>query len=179
MKIFFSDYPYGHHSDIYQIRNLYIRIFIFSQIFLHKFDVNVCKWKKNQVIIVYGRLLSYSFFPTLLTSIFLFWGKKHTNQLSMMLQILIDFYYMLKDFPGGSKVKNSPVMQEFDSKHGFDSWCKKRKWQPTPIFLSGKPHGQRSLVGCSTRMAESWTPHSDWTTATTNQAFIHMRVKIM
>ena len=24
-----------------------------------------------------------------------------------------------------------------------------RKWQPTPIFLSGKSHGQRSLVGYS------------------------------
>jgi len=25
----------------------------------------------------------------------------------------------------------------------------RRKWQPTPIFLSGEPHGQRSLVGYS------------------------------
>ena len=25
----------------------------------------------------------------------------------------------------------------------------RRKWQPTPIFLPGKPHGQRSLVGYS------------------------------
>ena len=24
-----------------------------------------------------------------------------------------------------------------------------RKWQPTPIFLPGKSHGQRSLVGYS------------------------------
>ena len=23
------------------------------------------------------------------------------------------------------------------------------KWQPTPVLLPGKPHGQRSLVGCS------------------------------
>ena len=27
------------------------------------------------------------------------------------------------------------------------SW--RRKWQPTPVFLPGKTHGQRSLVGCS------------------------------
>ena len=27
------------------------------------------------------------------------------------------------------------------------SW--RRKWQPTPVFLPGKSHGQRSLVGCS------------------------------
>ena len=30
--------------------------------------------------------------------------------------------------------------------------CKKfrrRQWHPTPVFLPGKPHGRRSLVGCS------------------------------
>ena len=35
----------------------------------------------------------------------------------------------------------------------FDSWVGKipgrRKWQPTPVFLPGKSHGQRSLVGYS------------------------------
>ena len=29
----------------------------------------------------------------------------------------------------------------------FMHW--RRKWQPTPVFLPGKPHGRRSLVGCS------------------------------
>ena len=24
----------------------------------------------------------------------------------------------------------------------------RRKWQPTPVFLPGEPHGQKSLVGC-------------------------------
>ena len=37
--------------------------------------------------------------------------------------------------------------------HGFHPWVGKiawtRKWQPTPVFLSGEPHGQRSLAGCS------------------------------
>ena len=36
---------------------------------------------------------------------------------------------------------------------GFDPWVRKtpwrRKWQPTPVSLPGKSHGQRSLVGCS------------------------------
>ena len=35
----------------------------------------------------------------------------------------------------------------------FDSWVGKipwrRKWHPTPVFLPGKPHGQRSLMGYS------------------------------
>ena len=36
---------------------------------------------------------------------------------------------------------------------GFDSWAGempwKRKWLLTPVFLPGKPHGQRSLAGYS------------------------------
>ena len=37
-----------------------------------------------------------------------------------------------------------------------------RKWQPTPVFLPGEYHGQRSLVGCS-----PWGPtESDTTEAT-------------
>ena len=35
---------------------------------------------------------------------------------------------------------------------GLDPWLRKtlwsRKWQPTPVFLPGKFHGQRSLGGC-------------------------------
>ena len=38
---------------------------------------------------------------------------------------------------------------------GFDSWVLKipwrRKWQPTPVFLPGEFHGQRSLAGYSLR----------------------------
>ena len=28
-------------------------------------------------------------------------------------------------------------------------WDWRKKWQPTPVFLPGKPYGQRSLVGYS------------------------------
>ena len=38
-------------------------------------------------------------------------------------------------------------------RHRFNSWVGKvpwrRKWQPTPVFLPGKSHGQRSLAGYS------------------------------
>ena len=38
-------------------------------------------------------------------------------------------------------------------RRGFDSWVEmipwKRKWQPTPVFLPEKSHGQRSLAGYS------------------------------
>ena len=48
-------------------------------------------------------------------------------------------------------VKNPPAMQETQEMQVFDLWVRKfpwrRKWQPTPVFLPGKFHGQRHLVG--------------------------------
>ena len=36
---------------------------------------------------------------------------------------------------------------------GFDPWIRKipwrKAWQPTPVFLAGESHGQRSLEGYS------------------------------
>ena len=53
-------------------------------------------------------------------------------------------------FPGGAVGKNLPANA---GDLGFDPWVGKipwsRKWQPTPVFLPGKFHGQRSLVGYS------------------------------
>ena len=50
----------------------------------------------------------------------------------------------------------------------FDPWVGKipwrRKWQPTPVFLPGESHGQRSLVGYSPwghRVRHDWvTEHT-------------------
>ena len=54
----------------------------------------------------------------------------------------------------------------------FNPWVRKipwkRKWQPTPVFLPGKSHGQRSLAGHSpwgpqksqTRTTAQWLAHS-------------------
>ena len=50
-------------------------------------------------------------------------------------------------------VKNPPVNAEDARDIGFDPWVRmipwRRKWQPTPVFLPGKSHGQRSIVGYS------------------------------
>ena len=41
--------------------------------------------------------------------------------------------------------------KESSKKPGFNAWVRKitwrRKWQPTPVFLPGEFHGQRSLEG--------------------------------
>ena len=47
------------------------------------------------------------------------------------------------------ELKNLPAVQEkwIWSLCPEDPW--RRKWQPSPVFLPGKPHGQRSLAGYS------------------------------
>ena len=54
------------------------------------------------------------------------------------------------DLAGGSDGKVSAYNV---GRPGFKPWVKKipwrRKWQPTAVFLPGKSHGQRSLVGYS------------------------------
>ena len=52
-------------------------------------------------------------------------------------------------FPGGSVVKNSPVMQEMQVRSlGPEDPLEKGRL-PTPLFLPGESHGHRSLVGYS------------------------------
>ena len=50
-----------------------------------------------------------------------------------------------RGFPG---IKNPPANA---GNAGFDPWVGKipwrRAWQPTPVFLPGQSHGQRSLAG--------------------------------
>ena len=52
-------------------------------------------------------------------------------------------------FPGGISGKESACQCRRFKK--FDPWVGKmpwrRQWQPIPVFLSGKSHGQRSLSG--------------------------------
>ena len=55
--------------------------------------------------------------------------------------------------PGWHSSKESTCQCKRCRRHRFDPWVKKvtwrRKWQPTPVFLSGESHGQRSLAGYS------------------------------
>ena len=50
-------------------------------------------------------------------------------------------------------VKNLHAMQQNLSRLRFDSWFRKipwrREWLLTPVFLPGKSHGHRRLVGYS------------------------------
>ena len=56
-------------------------------------------------------------------------------------------------FPDGTVVKNLIGNAGDTRDTGFHLWVRKfswsRKWQLTPVFLPGKFHAQRSLVGYS------------------------------
>ena len=58
--------------------------------------------------------------------------------------------WIYRSFPGGFSSKESACKSR---RCRFDSWVGKipwrSKWQPTPVFLPRKSHGQRSLVGYS------------------------------
>ena len=62
---------------------------------------------------------------------------------------------LLLGFPGGSSGgdKSPGLLMQETQEMGFDLWLRKvpgrRAWQPTPVFLSGESHGQRSLEGYS------------------------------
>ena len=61
-------------------------------------------------------------------------------------------------------VKNLPASAGDIRDVGSSPWVTKiswkRAWQPTPVFLLGEPHGQRSLAGY--RVAESNTTEATW-----------------
>ena len=65
-----------------------------------------------------------------------------------------------KSLPGGAGGKD-PACQCRRQRHQFSAWVGKIPWrwawQPTPVFLPGKSHGQRSQVATVHGVAESWT----------------------
>ena len=58
----------------------------------------------------------------------------------------------VRGFPGGASDKEPDCQCRRHERHEFNPWVRKiwrRAWQPTPGFLSGEFHGQRSLQGYS------------------------------
>ena len=64
---------------------------------------------------------------------------------------------------------NAGDAKEVGSIPGLGRLPGRGKWQPTPVFLPGKFHGQRCLVGCS-----PWGHKDSDTTEVTEQARIFL-----
>ena len=71
-------------------------------------------------------------------------------KLSILMYHIKRILCLLLDFPGWLCGKESACQCR---RHEFSPWVGKipwrRKWQPTPVFLPGKAHGQRNLVSYS------------------------------
>ena len=82
-------------------------------------------------------------------------SKIHLNycmcQYCILFHCWVVFHCM--GFPGGASGEELDCQCRRRKRHGFSSWVGKipwrQVWQPTPVFLSGESHGQRSLVSYS------------------------------
>ena len=61
--------------------------------------------------------------------------------------------WLQRGLPAGANGKELTCQCRRHKRFRFDPWVGKipwrGKWQPTPVFLPGKSHGQRSLAGYS------------------------------
>ena len=77
-------------------------------------------------------------------------------------------------FPGGTSGKEPTCQCGRHKRHRFDPWVRKipwrRAWQPTPMFLPGESHGQRSLVATVHGVTKSQT----WLKWLSMHAYTHM-----
>ena len=83
------------------------------------------------------------------------WMTEHThmhNHIGVCVRVCVCVCVCV-GFPGVASC-TEPIHQcRRHNRHRFDSWVEKipwrRAWQPTPLFLPGESHGQRSLAGYS------------------------------
>ena len=64
-----------------------------------------------------------------------------------------DMIFYTENHKGGASGKEFSYQCRRHKRRGFDPWVGKipwsRKWQPTPVLLPGKFHGQRNLKAYS------------------------------
>ena len=74
------------------------------------------------------------------------------RHLEILQLCLISVGLMGTHYSSGPSGKEPSCQCRGRKRHRFHPWGRKipwrRKWQPTPVFLPGESHGQRSPVGC-------------------------------
>ena len=82
------------------------------------------------------------------------WGKK-ASLLAVLTIRQCNWILLWWDwgFPGGTSGNESACQCRRGKRYGFNPWVRKIPWrkarQPTPVFLPGESHGERSLAGYS------------------------------
>ena len=127
-----------------------------------------------KIFYVYGRTLelaeicsiiyteyTHNAFNVLITTVFILESN-----------LLICSYYQYWCFPGDASGKKPSCHCRRHKRLGFTPWVRKspwrREWQPVPVILTGKSHGQRSLASYS-----PWSHKESDTTEATSHACIN------
>ena len=91
------------------------------------------------------------------------WGRTRLRRLSSSSSICI-----FTGLPRRLSGKESACQCRKWKRLGFNPWVRKipwsRKWHPTPVFLPGESHGQRSLMGYSLWGRKEWDVTEWWNT---------------
>ena len=75
-------------------------------------------------------------------------------------RLFISYAVLTSGFTGGGSGQELACQSRSCKRYKFDPWLGKipwRAWQPTPVFLPGESHGQRSLWSTLHRVAKSQT----------------------
>ena len=97
----------------------------------------------------------------------------------MFVFICICLYTYTHRLPRQLSGKESACQCRRPQRHGFGPWVRKIPWvwkqQPTPVFLPGESHGQRSLVGSSPQVNKelNMTQHVHMSTHACTRAHTH------
>ena len=83
----------------------------------------------------------------------------HCMNISIYFPFKLRYLAIRDDFGGGSAGKEPAWQHRRLKRYELDPWVRKirwnRKWQPVPVFLPEKFHGQRSLVCYHNRVTKS------------------------
>ena len=113
-----------------------------------------------------------------------YWKNNSFDQMDLFGKVMSLLFNMLSrlviTFPPRSKhlsvflvmqmIKRLPTMWETWVQSLVGKISQRRKWQPTPVFLPGKFHGQRSLVG--------YSPWGHKESDTTEQLHFHLQCEL-
>ena len=88
------------------------------------------------------------------------WGMEGVSSF-LLWPLKLGLIYLLKGFLGGASGKEPSCQWKRHKRSGFNPWVRKipwrRAWPPTPVFLPGELHGQRSLSSyCPYAKNQTW-----------------------
>ena len=118
--------------------------------------------------------LSWSFMTTLQDRYYhLHFKKKEITTLRNYIQINVA--QLVKDLPAVQETTGNTRDGLQCRRPGSHPWVRKipcrRKWQPTPVFLPGKSHGQKNSLGYHTWGHKSQTQLGNYTTTTSDRLY--------